>query len=283
MVRLGYADVERIRPLLMQWIARLTELRITTLISDNAPLALVAAKILRLEVIEAGGGFCLPPATTPMPPFPLQHAPAILSFETALTSAWTQVCRSFGAVHERKVLCAWFQGHSRQVCSIPALDPYGPREGVEYLGPLPTQNSALATPEEVRWGQSSGEVVGYLKLQSPHLRPLLKALQGSKLTCLITVPGIGGVHRIEGVTVTDQWLDLASLIPRAKLFITNGGIHGVGMAVQNQVPVLAVPMHAEQAMTAALLIKAGLGTALTSSTVTKLDKFFATLRPGHAD
>lgn len=262
LVGLGYARRDQVQALFLGWQELLRTHAPEMVIADHAPLALWAAKDLGIPVVEAGAGFCLPPARRPMPPFPLADATpaakaASQAAEQELLRAWRQLpARRFTIDN----LADLFEGHARCVCSVAELDPYGTRTDVAYTGPLPAPlHTGPATEVMKWWSDGPGDILAYLKLSTPGLDRILRALQATGRQALAIVPGIN-VDRIRGrLRVTGSVEPLHSLLQSAHLFLTNGGIHGVGLALQAGVPVLAVPMHVEQRLTAERLVRHGWG------------------------
>ncbi len=252
----GYADLQKTQPALRAWMALLQRHRVDHLVVDHAPLALVAAKALGIGVTEAGSGFLIPPATEPMPPFwpvPPTAAEALRAAEMQLRDRWTGLIGQAPA--------SLLQGHARHVCSIAALDPYGPRSGVDYVGPLPASRPASPpTPADEWWSENQGEILAYLKVHTPGLREILRALGRSGRRVLAGVPGLGSERADGQLRVTSTAVDLPGHIRTARLLMTNGGIHSTGLGIAARVPLVLVPMHAEQWLTAQRVVRHGWGT-----------------------
>lgn len=258
--RLGYARATSVDPLFRRWHLLLQQARPRLLIADHAPLAMLAAKTLDIPILEAGPGFCVPPATHPMRSLPGRACAEADEAERELQLVWARLPAHVGSSFALDKLADLFSGHRRWVCSVSFLDPYGPRHEVEYRGPLPVDRApreASAAAQE--WLREPAGILGYLKLHTPGLKDVLRALESSGRRALIVVPGIGGDHVRGRVRVTDELQDLPALLPHAGLFVTNGGVHGVGLALEAGVRILAIPMHLEQRLTGERLAAAGAG------------------------
>lgn len=173
LVQLGYADLRKLKPGLDAWMALLQRHQVDHLIADHAPLALMAAKVLGIRVTEAGPGFVIPPALEPMPAFWPVFPPVTERLEQAedcLRTSWIQLTG--------RTPVSLLKGHSRLVCSIAALDPYGPRSDVGYLGPLPVDRSMRPpNASDCWWCECGGEILAYLKVHTPGLKEILSALE----------------------------------------------------------------------------------------------------------
>ena len=196
-----------------------------------------------------------------LPPLAQSQSEPKSDAEAVLLACWAHALWQAGFSWQWETLADLLRGHERQVTSIPQLDPYAPRTDVRYVGPLPwAAGSQTPTPAEQGWTRQGGEVIAYLRLQTPQLGGILSALQRWGRPTLAVVPGIGPDRMGgESLHVTGEPVDLGTLLPRARLFITNGGIHGVGQAVAAGVPLLVAPMQVEQALTAARVVRQGWG------------------------
>ncbi len=256
LVQHGYADPHKTQPALQAWMALLQRHGVDHLIVDHAPLALMAAKILGIAVTEAGSGFVIPPASEPMPAFLPVRAQAVTQLrhaEDRLRANWLRLAQRTPA--------SLLEGHARRVCSIAALDPYGPRTGVDYLGPLPVScQKRSPSAGDCWWHAHRGEILAYLKVHTPGLKEIMHALGRCGRKVLAVVPGLK-TERIQGnLRVTSAAVDLPACLETARLLVTNGGIHSTGLGLAARIPLMLVPMHAEQWLTAQRLVQHGWGT-----------------------
>ena len=233
--------------------------------------------MLGLPVIEAGGGFCVPPLS-PVQCFPGvegQNPAVAKNAEASLCSTFNTVLHKLGSADTLSNLAEYASWPvHRVVLSSPDLDHYGERDDVSYLGLLglsqinaqSTRNSpgAVFTPAPVG-------VVGYLKPGTPGLHLLIDQLAEAGVDARLFVPGADPSSGRGQVKVTSQPLDFAKEFAAADIYLSNGGLNGVGQALHQGCRPVVVPMQAEQVAMARTLVRHKLG-AVWLPSVLSLDQ-----------
>jgi hypothetical protein len=137
---------------------------------------------------------------------------------------------------------------------LPELDPFGPREGVGYLGHATIAGAAPAWP-----AHSDRRVFVYLRRDYAHADRLLGALARLPDCAVICVhDGLdpARIGKCPGVHFTEQTLDLAQVLPQCDLVICHGGaLHG--LATQAGKPSLLMPLHTEHYLTGRMAVQRG--------------------------
>jgi hypothetical protein len=164
LLNLGFADSQGLAGALLAWRGLFRLLQPDIVVADYAPTALLAARAHGISGVTVGTGFSNPPAGRPMPAF-RSWIPTD-SVELAARDARLLGCvRESWLVSEAQGLppqeaAEVFSADAQLICAWQDVDPFGPREGVEYLGPQ--ADEALAQP--VSWqGDARPRIVGYLK------------------------------------------------------------------------------------------------------------------------
>lgn len=155
------------------------------------------------------------------------------------------------------------------------LDHYEARDQtmapVEHVGFLGLGQEQVPEPETDP-GQPPTHIVGYLKANTPHLSQLLAQLAGVGIPARLYCPGQHRVSAPSGFEFSDTPLDLHHMLNPGTLFVTNGGLASVGLALQRCARILLAPQQPEQVAMARRLHKLGLGAvALPESVGTAID------------
>ena len=269
LVSLGYAQPVQLAGAVKAWCSILQHVRPSVVVADYAPALMLAAHVANIPVLEAGGGFCVPPLSPHPQSFPGagdSDAGRIANADQALTAAFNHSLAQFGESGRTGLLQslgglqAW--PAARVVCAPAELDPYGPREDVAYVGLLkPNAGFGAALPPRAAWPR----VVGYLKASTPGLDALIGQMAQAKVEALVYVPGHAfaptrkAPRQLGSVTLTHQPINLSQALAQAEVYLSNGGLHGVGLALQKGCwPVLA-PQQAEQVAMARNLVQRNWG------------------------
>lgn len=255
---IGWRDAHALEGVLAGWIELLDVIDPDLVIYDHAPAAMAAARARGLPGIAvAASGFTLPPAVSPLPAFRHGNSGAE-SREGEVLRALNLALGNLG-VPPVETLGALFDVEARALFSLPELDPYGPREDVEYLGPLHT-----AGGREPGWPQGDGpRVFAYLK-RFDTLPALLDALAASGACALVHVSGLDDTDcaRLSRgrLCVTTELFDIDRVLRDCALVISHGGSLAASALLAGR-PQLLLPLYVEQQLTAERVqaLGAGLG------------------------
>jgi predicted glycosyltransferase len=277
---LGYASAKAVSACLQRWLQLLRDTQPDCVIADYAPLGMLAAKALQVPLIEAGGGFCLPPAAD-VAGLVLPTAHTLTKPEQAevLISAQRsahQVVQAFNSALQSQALSMRLDtlaqlyqlADHRCIVSSALLDPYfvagiHNRHAV-HIGPLahahtgrPVQESA---PAWAHAPSSQLRVLCYLKPSTQDLAHILEAMHhwpdcqlliaGHTPPSLQPTPTLMPQPSAAHIHLANSAIDFASAMPLADVFITNGGLHSLSWALENHCHCILLPAQAEQAATA---------------------------------
>lgn len=273
LLSLGYGNVAQLTGAVKAWLSILKYLKPAIVLADYAPALLAAARVAGIPSLEVGSGFCVPPLLPDV-----QHFPGVKRIDrsvmdqaaSTLTSAFNQALGSCGHSETMTSLgsmAAW--PVQRVIKSPPQLDHYGQRTDVVYVGFLGAHNAGAAktdpatTPplwptKETRQTneKSSPRVLGYLKPETPGLQALIARLRAANINAHLVVPQNNGpeIDQQGSVTVVSQLIDLPQALQQADIYLSNGGLHGVGLSLHAGCWPVVVPMQAEQVAMARNLV-----------------------------
>lgn len=271
----GYLDARRLSSLAEAWRSLFDQLQPQLLVADHAPTALLAARGRPMARALVGTGFFVPPAATPMPAFRgedrldaarlVQSEARALATCNALLASWQQPAMD--------ALQRLTEADEHFLLTWPELDHYSPgptgRPGVRYWGSLPAreQGSAADWPA----GGPEPALFAYLKADYGPIETVLRALQAAPMRTLAHVAGLRPELRRrfanDRLRFSDGPVAMAPAMAGASAVLCHAGSGTVCTALQAGLPVLMLPMHAEQLLFARRVVDAGAGIAMVEASV----------------
>lgn len=280
LVHMGLAQAEALAAALRGWQCLIGITQPAVLVGDYAPVALLAARAAGIPSVNIGSGFSLPPRADPMPSLRDWMAidPAVLrGIDDELLAAVNGALRASGA-SPLESAGAIFDSDLELLCTFPGIDPFGPRPGAEYLGPLDESSSGA----EPRWQGPGSHVLAYLKPRYSHFAAVVKALGELPGEAIVAAPGLfaesAATISTDRVRVLTSPVNLAALLPETDLCIGHGGAGFAGRALGAGVPQAMLPMQLEQFLVARRIEALGAGaTMIEEELVPDLPAWFSSL------
>jgi UDP:flavonoid glycosyltransferase YjiC (YdhE family) len=263
----GWSDRATLCGLAHAWLNLIRLFNPERLILDYSPTVSLAARVAKLPTVLIGNGFELPPATDPLPAFPLfswaTEAKAAESERIAVANA--NAALSGSGAQPITALRDLVLGQTRLLATFPELDHYGERSDVEYIGPLLGE---LRAPR-VDWPQGEGpRIFACLRPDTNHVNLILSALAATQARVFCVAAGFTAAQlngfRKDSILFTSGPVDLQALAD-ADLCITYGAEGTMLRFLLAGVPQLVSPWHVETHMAARRLEATGLGCALPNS------------------
>jgi len=261
----GYADEASACGRVRGWLTLAELHRPDAIVADYSPGALIAGRILNLPRVQLGTGFEIPPLASPMPPIRSWEAIAedrLRRSEEQLADTLNRVLRSLRG-REVENLAELFRTEARVLATFPELDPFGPRAGERYVGPIFEHGSG----EPAAWPDGElPRIFAYLHGDMPRAGNLLKALNAAAARAVCVVPGIRATESASlssaRMRIEARPVQLDSVLGEADLVVTYGGHGLVCAALLAGVPLLMAPQNVEQYLHAKRVEAAGAGAVL---------------------
>lgn len=272
MVNLGYGNDTQLTSIVKAWVSILKNVKPDIVIADYALALIIAAKILDIPCIETGTGYCVP-SWIPYPEyFPGEKVVNSTSLNMASELLVNSINKTFQSYKSLNTLSNISELHglpiARMVISIPELDQYGIRSNILYSGFL-SGNSIVSDyrldskiPAKQLWVTGIEDttedikVLGYLKPNTNGLEMIIDQLVKANVNAYLAVPdnAYPMVTTIGSVSIVNSTIDIPRGLKNADIYLTNGGMHGVGLALKAGCWPVLMPQHPEQDATAMNLI-----------------------------
>ncbi|HEX7046010.1 MAG TPA: nucleotide disphospho-sugar-binding domain-containing protein [Gammaproteobacteria bacterium] len=264
LANIGYRNPAPLTGLLAAWRGIYADFKPDLIVFDHAPTAQAAARGLNIPTaLLARSGFTIPPAITPLPRVRPSDGNSNggsraqdLERETAVTRVLNTALESLD-IPPLEFVGQLFDADARVLLSLPELDPYGPRDDVEYWGPL--EHDAGVAPE---WPAANRpKIFAYLRAfqTRPALLDTLRASGASVVAHFSDMDAAACAQQSSNtMKVSRQIIDIRRALAECDLVITHGGSL-VGAALIAGKPLLMLPLHLEQQLTASAVETLGAG------------------------
>ncbi len=290
LLNLGFEDRRGLAGALRAWRSFYDLIAPDVVVADYAPTALIAARHAGIRRVTVGTGFSLPVPQDPLPalrPWATIGPGVLHALDERLLES---VRASLGAVAEPEPRRAFelFEAQAQLLCTFPEIDPFGPREGVEYVGPQGDATSGL----DLRWRDASRgkRVFAYLKPRDPRFEAVLSGLRKLDAEVLVAAPGLAPDRARAASTprmrVLCDAVNLDPLLPGMSLCVSHAGPGLAARALAAGVAMALLPLQLEQFLIAKRIVDGG-GAAMVSPEEAAPDfaEWFASLleRPGFVE
>ena len=282
----GYWDGDILDALYEGWRALLVRLAPSLLVVDFSPTAVLAARSLGLPAISIGVSFTVPPAGRPLPSF-LPGAPLdpgrLEAAEARMLRAANHALRASDGPRVQ-LACELFRGDRAILCSWPELDCYArgaDAPGDTWCGEASDPGGG-ATPA---WPAGEApRAFAYVKGGHRGLADTLRAMaQRFRTVCYLPDVEAGRAPPVvdPAIAYSDKPVNLDAAFADASVCVCHAGAGTIGRSLLAGVPLLMLPMQAEQVLNALAVERIGAGIALPQSA--SAQDIAAALARVHAD
>lgn len=283
LINADYGHTPRMLGRLRAWRTLMERFKPDVLRVLHAPGALLASRGLGIPTLVVGTGFLIPPPASPLPnlrPWLKDASPeAMLKRETRVLQEMNQALNTLGAPPLAQ-LSDLYKVDRQEVYSLPDMDEYGPRQGVEYMGIY--QPAGGAAPE---WPQGNGtRVFAYLELfkELPGVLQALKDSGCSVLVFLAQIPvELRDKYQGSNLQFATRPLDMFATAKQCDFGVSHGGHNIASTLLLAGKPQLMLPMFLPERIAAEKVRALGAGLSAPLEAV-KFAEVFARFLPQQA-
>ena len=187
----GFGDALGLAGALRAWKGLFELWKPDLLVADYAPGAMLGARLAGVKRTAIGSGFSTPPLGEPMPVLRAWLATDEGTLRQIDATLMASVRDAFGRADPRAQppsrAADLFQADRELLCTWSEVDCFGPRTGVDYLGP----QDYLAGGANDEWRAGGGpRVFAYLKPRDPRFAAILTALRAVAGEAIVAAPGL---------------------------------------------------------------------------------------------
>ena len=262
LMRFGFLHPDALTSLCRGWRTLVSTVEPGLVLFDYAPTALLATRGLRVPRALYGETFASPPRTEPMPIYRWwrPEAPArILESERLVLAGANEVLERFSAPPLRR-LADLLETDDDILTASEEFDQYPGRMGARYWGQVANLDHGVP-PEWPLVG--SKRIFAYVKFASRDFDKLLAALRTIDASVVVHAPGVSPkavrTHTAANITFSANPVRMADVRRECHLAICHAGASTSQILVSAGKPVLLLPQHLEQMMTAKRVAALGAG------------------------
>jgi UDP:flavonoid glycosyltransferase YjiC (YdhE family) len=258
----GYAHEATLGGLYLAWKNLLSLIRPDLVLANAAPTAHLAAQSLGIPLLAVGSGFNCPPALDPLPLIRDWRPGIEARIEASENLARRTVDAVLGAFGDSRP-AAWqgiYQVPSL-LCTLPELDHFPSRPaGGRYIGMLPTAGAVSSLVEG-----PACDVFVYFRVNQ-FIESLLADLRRLGLRTTVYCADMSHADRTRwrsaGLDMLDRPADLRAVLPHCRLVVGYAGHNLTAETLLAGKPMLLLPVHLEQDLTAQNVVRLGAGLAV---------------------
>ena len=262
LLHLGFLHPAALTGLCRAWRSLIDLCQPDVLVCDHAPTALLATRGRGLSRICLGDGFAVPPRAQPMPiyrPWRPEPPARVAQAEQHTLNGANAALVKLGQPPLR-CLAELLEVDDEIIASFAEFDHYPGRQGARYAGPLPNPAQGVAP----HWPLVDGpRVFAYIKPGTRDFEPVLKALCALDVAAVVHAPGVSTTiqHRYLAAHIrfSEQPVRMDDVARECDIGICHAGTGTVQALVTAGKPVLLLPQHVEQMMTARAVLALGAG------------------------
>jgi len=262
LMRLGFLHPPALTGLCRGWRNLVDTLAPKLLLFDYAPTALLATRGLGLRRVLFGASFSVPPRTEPIPTYRswrVEPGARILEAERVVLAGANAALKRLGEPPMSR-LADLLDTEDAIIAASEEFDQYPGRTGARYWGSVANLDKGVPP----RWPTSGKKrIFAYVK---PHFRDfgkVLTALRAIDAAVVIHAPGLAvndvRTYTAANIAFSDAPVRMTDVCQGCDLVICHSGASTVESLVTAGKPLLLLPQHLEQMMTAKRVEELGAG------------------------
>lgn len=262
----GWTDEQWLRNSIQAWVDLYRLIKPAAVVLDYAPVAALAACVLRVPALQISSGFdAPPPERLGLGRFRSRTGEVSLAETVEVSAVDTAIARviaTLGVQSPAPQLREVLAYPRRLLDCVPQTDPYGARENAHYA-PFLSRSSTTAPASWPGDPSEPSRARAFVYVRNPVVaEQLLHALARRKVSTLCFWPGYSGhlpFTADDGISVHAQPLDLNDVFLEASLVVSYGSVGISTRAVLAGIPQIVIPTDVEKGMVAQRLHEQGLG------------------------
>jgi len=261
LLRVGFLHPQALTGVARAW-RELVAMCAPDLVCDYAPTALLATRGMDLPRINLGESFGVPPRSEPMPiyrPWRPEPASRVAQAEQHALNGANAVLARLGQPPLRR-LADLMEADDEIITTFAEFEQYPGRVGGHYAGGV--SNPGQGVPPQ--WPLVAGpRVFAYIKPGTRDFEPVLKALRVLDVAAVVHAPSMSTTmqhrHLAANIRFSEQPLRMDDVCRECDIGICHAGANTVQALVVAGKPLLLLPTHVEQMMTAKAVQHLGAG------------------------
>jgi len=257
----GFSDPVELKGMAEAWRSLYAMVKPDLILFDHSPTALLAARTLDVRRAVIGTGFCCPPDVAPLPDMRTWMPDAseqLRQDEERLLGTINRQLEAWGRPPLERLAKLYHEVDAVFLTTFRELDHYPDRQNAEYYGVWPTAGGKAPV-----WPDAPGKkVFAYLKPFKAQVN-LLEVLGQLRHSTILYVeylePKLKTRFESDSLHFEDERLDLEAVAATCDAAILNAGHGATATLLLAGKPLMLIPIHLEQAMTAGAVgrLKAG--------------------------
>lgn len=260
----GFDSADTLTPVLRSWLHTLATFDVDLVITDRAPTATLAAKLLMVPCVMIGSGYAVPPKKNPIPSLAPWKAKEGVAISTSEDHALLEIVnRSITELSFDKIVLhevVEMYSHADQwVMSFAEIDHFGRRDA-DYAVRW-TSKKAAAEPQ---WPPIPGnKIFVQLDAKSPHLKAVLEQLARRGEPTLMVIPNATESWikntQIRNIKIQRELVNIRQVTERCRVIICHCSHDLIYELLMTGTPAILLPNNAENTLLAYRVAKRKLG------------------------
>lgn len=245
LLQMGFADPEKVKPVVVAWSALIDRFKPALVIADTAP-SLIAAARKNVATLAIGNGWSIPPAGISVPPLPVFKHDSIASIlaEDRICATFNQVLKPASAITN---LAELLRADECIVCTPPILDPYRSYRVESTF--WPPELPLYMNDEEVSFAKP-------IRIYLPACHPAIRNLDQSLALLNLSAEGYFQGARPLGLKRIKTFItpfDFGTAAATAACIVHQGGTGVAAYAMAYGTPQIIMPVDLEKTIAAAAM------------------------------
>lgn len=255
----GFADSSQLNTRIHRWRELIANVAPDVILCDFSPFVCLAAKGM-VRTISVGTGFASPPSN--LDSFPILNPNVASGFDVGMLTNHARHVANLNASPTTASLVSMTTADQSIVRCFASFDPYQSTRQQNVAGPIEVMQWS-ERPHSNDWPE---RIYVYLSGSHPSLNRIVRAIESANIAGKIFVSSTKRslIETVETahLQVLPEMPGFAQVLTDVSLVIHHGGIGTAQACAAAGIPQLLIPNHLEQELTAASILRQGIGACL---------------------